>query len=80
MLEMKKNCEECQTQLPASSEDAMICSFECTFCSRCASDVHQGICPNCEGPLMKRPARYRGESCSISAIAQAQAYAKQQAG
>lgn len=79
MLEMKKQCEECKKELRASSEDALICSFECTFCSRCAAEVHKGICPNCEGPLVRRAARYRNESCSIGALAQAQTHAEKQA-
>lgn len=75
MLEMKKQCEECSTNLPASSEDAMICSFECTFCSRCAETIHRGVCPNCEGSLMRRPARQRSGSCSIEALVRAQHHA-----
>jgi len=43
--------------LPPSSFEAMICSFECTFCEACASDVLNGVCPNCGGELMRRPTR-----------------------
>jgi hypothetical protein len=71
MLEMKKKCEQCGLELRESSDDAMICSFECTFCSRCSSEIHKGICPNCEGTLLKRPSRQRSGSCSIEAIFQA---------
>jgi hypothetical protein len=60
MLEMKKNCERCFVELPENSEDAMICSFECTFCDQCAELVLQNICPNCEGLLVKRPRRHSG--------------------
>jgi hypothetical protein len=70
MLEMKKKCDQCSIDLPATSDDAMICSFECTFCSRCADQIHHGICPNCEGILVKRPTRQRSESCSIGAMIQ----------
>ena len=35
----------------------MICSFECTFCVVCASNVLGGVCPNCGGGLIARPAR-----------------------
>ena len=36
MLELRPNCECCDKDLPPSAEDAMICSFECTFCRDCA--------------------------------------------
>lgn len=57
MLEMRPNCECCDTDLPASSEDAMICSFECTFCFKCSSEKLSGKCPNCDGKLVLRPTR-----------------------
>lgn len=59
MLQMRPNCECCDLDLPADSTDAFICSFECTFCSRCATDTLQGVCPNCSGTLRPRPARAR---------------------
>jgi len=68
MLEMKANCENCGIALPANSNDAVICSFECTFCIKCSTNVLSGICPNCEGELVKRPTRERREACSIEAI------------
>jgi hypothetical protein len=34
-LEMKSECEKCHQQLPAASEMAMICFYECTFCEPC---------------------------------------------
>ena len=57
MLEMRSNCEQCQASLPKNSEDAMICSYECTFCVRCTNDIFKGICPNCGGELVRRPSR-----------------------
>ena len=39
------------------SDAAWICSFECTFCSRCAGEVPKGRCPNCGGELVRRPPR-----------------------
>lgn len=57
MLEMKSTCEKCEASLPMDSGDAMICSYECTFCARCAKDTLKGICPNCEGELVRRPIR-----------------------
>ena len=56
MLEMRAECEKCQTALQPSSTDAVICSFECTFCASCAGEM-DGRCPNCSGELVRRPTR-----------------------
>ncbi len=39
MLELRPICENCGKKLPADSTEAMICSFECTFCATCVGDV-----------------------------------------
>jgi len=52
---MKSRCEKCKAILPADGS-AYICSFECTFCSRCALQA-QNACPNCGGELVLRPRR-----------------------
>ncbi len=57
MLELRPNCECCDRDLAPDAADAMICSFECTFCAACARDVLQGRCPNCGGELVRRPVR-----------------------
>ncbi|HEX5612366.1 MAG TPA: DUF1272 domain-containing protein, partial [Burkholderiales bacterium] len=57
MLKLRPNCECCNRDLPPQSEDAVICSFECTFCRTCASSVLKGKCPNCGGELVARPRR-----------------------
>jgi hypothetical protein len=57
MLKLKPGCECCDRDLPPDSRDAMICSFECTFCAMCAQDVLKGKCPNCGGELVRRPIR-----------------------
>ena len=57
MLQLRPNCECCNRDLPPDSADARICSFECTFCERCAGDVLGGRCPNCGGELVARPRR-----------------------
>ena len=57
MLELRPNCENCDRDLPPDSSDAMICTFECTFCSECAATVLDGVCPNCGGNLERRPIR-----------------------
>jgi len=57
MLKLKPNCECCNKDLPANAPDAMICSYECTFCQRCTESVLQNVCPNCGGGLTPRPIR-----------------------
>ncbi len=57
MLELRPNCQCCDADLPPDSEDAVICSFECTFCKDCAEKVLNGICPNCAGNFVTRPIR-----------------------
>ena len=61
MLELRPNCECCDKDLPPESTEAMICTFECTFCRRCAQDLLQGICPNCGGNFVQRPIRPAGK-------------------
>jgi hypothetical protein len=57
MLQLRPNCECCDRDLPPESAEARICSFECTFCARCAQDRLGGLCPNCGGELLQRPRR-----------------------
>ena len=61
MLELRPNCECCNRDLPPESPDAVICSFECTFCRECADGVLQGRCPNCGGEFTRRPRRPEGK-------------------
>jgi len=58
MLEMRPNCECCDTDLDPSGTDARICSFECTFCAACADGTLNGKCPKCGGVLVQRPSRH----------------------
>jgi uncharacterized protein len=57
MLQLRPNCECCNRDLPPESTEAMICSFECTFCASCARGVLETVCPNCGGELLRRPRR-----------------------
>lgn len=57
MLEIKPICENCGKNLPNDSLEAMICSFECTFCKNCVEEVLTDVCPNCGGGFEKRPIR-----------------------
>ena len=57
MLQMRPDCERCGADLPPAAVNAMICSFECTFCTDCVKGPLQGRCPNCGGDLTARPTR-----------------------
>jgi uncharacterized protein len=57
VLELRPSCEHCETPLDPLRDDARICTYECTFCSRCATWELLGICPNCGGELVARPRR-----------------------
>jgi hypothetical protein len=54
-LEMRESCERCGVSL-AHEADAVICSFECTFCRACGEQLDY-VCPNCSGELVTRPRR-----------------------
>ena len=45
MLELRPTCENCITPLPPNFTEAMICTFECTFCRRCVEDLLKSVCP-----------------------------------
>ncbi|MGI9552901.1 MAG: DUF1272 domain-containing protein [Aurantibacter sp.] len=57
MLEIRPCCEHCGKDLPNTSTEAMICSFECTYCRDCALGLFENVCPSCSGNFEKRPIR-----------------------
>lgn len=57
MLELRPTCEHCNRLLPPDSTEAMICSFECTFCKACVNTILDNVCPNCGGGFAPRPIR-----------------------
>ena len=57
MLELRPNCECCNKDLPPASTEAMICTYECTFCRDCVETRLAGRCPNCGGNFAPRPIR-----------------------
>jgi hypothetical protein len=57
MLEIRPNCENCGKSLSNESQEAMICTFECTFCFDCVQNILHNVCPNCGGGFEKRPIR-----------------------
>lgn len=56
-LQLRPTCEHCNRALPPDSLEAMICSFECTFCRSCVERVLENVCPNCGGGFSRRPIR-----------------------
>jgi uncharacterized protein len=52
---MRTECERCGAALTHDAE-AVICSYECTFCRTCG-EVLGSVCPNCSGELVTRPKR-----------------------
>lgn len=56
-MEIRLNCENCEKALPNESDQAMICSLDCTFCKDCVENILQNVCPNCGGGFEKRPTR-----------------------
>jgi hypothetical protein len=54
-LELRSSCERCGAGTPPDGA-AHICSYECTFCARCACELG-ATCPNCGGELVPRPRR-----------------------
>lgn len=57
MLALRPNCEYCDKDLPPDSQEARICSYECTFCSGCVEGHLKNVCPNCGGGFQVRPIR-----------------------
>jgi len=53
-LTMKQRCDRCDGGLNRI-DIAFICSYECTYCSQCATEL--SVCPNCGGELVRRPRR-----------------------
>ena len=56
-LQLRPNCEYCDKDLPPSSTEARICTYECTFCAECAESKLENVCPNCGGGFAPRPIR-----------------------
>ena len=56
-LELRPNCEGCDRDLPANATNAMICTYECTYCAVCVETLLSNVCPNCGGGFAPRPIR-----------------------
>jgi uncharacterized protein len=57
VLELRPSCECCDRDLPPDSDQARICTYECTFCADCVEQRLGGVCPNCGGNFQPRPIR-----------------------
>src|SRR5829696_2474075 len=57
MLELRPTCENCNRPLAPDATDAMICTYECTFCRECVDAALSNVCPNCGGGFERRPVR-----------------------
>ena len=57
MLDLRPTCEQCDKKLPPESKEAMICTYECTFCADCVQNILENVCPNCGGGFVPRPVR-----------------------
>ena len=73
MLELRPNCECCDKDLPPDATDAMICTFECTFCADCAEQCACRRLPELRRQFFAAPDPPGGEARQISAIDQARA-------
>jgi len=56
-MEIRLSCENCDKPLPNVSSEAMVCTFDCTFCRDCVENILKNVCPNCGGGFEKRPTR-----------------------
>ena len=61
MLKLRPNCECCDKDLAPNAADAMICTYECTFCADCVDTHLHNVCPNCGGGFERRPMRPTAE-------------------
>jgi ribosomal protein S18 acetylase RimI-like enzyme len=51
----RASCERCGEGIRGTDE-AYVCSYDCTFCARCAPGPER-VCPNCGGELVRRARR-----------------------
>lgn len=68
MLDIRPNCEWCDVDLPPDSQDAFICSYECTHCRACVENVLFNVCPTCGGGFAPRPIRPKGDNGGQSGL------------
>ena len=65
MLELRPSCECCDKDLPPAATDAMICTFECTFCRDCVNEKLNANVPIVVGILRHVPSGLLQSSRSL---------------
>ena len=69
MLQMRPNCECCDKDLPPQAQDAMICTFEPTFCADCVATACRGaaarIAAATFAPQPRRAGAHAGEGSGV---------------
>ena len=68
MLELRPSCECCDKDLPPAAADAMICTFECTFCRDCVDNQAQGRVPELRRQFLAAADPARRETHTQSAV------------
>ena len=71
MLELRLSCECCDVDLPPSATNAMICTFECTFCRDCVDKRLKGVCPKLRRQLCAAAGAAAGKTFEQSAVEEA---------
>ena len=65
MLMLKPGCECCDKDLPPHATDAMICTFECTFCADCVATRLNGRLPELRRQFCPAPDPAGGDAGEI---------------
>ena len=76
MLELRPGCECCDKDLPPDAADAMICTFECTFCRDCVETRLARALPELRRQFRPAPDPAGVEAGEISALDPARVQAR----
>ena len=68
MLSLRPNCECCDRDLPPDSRDAMMCSFECTFCKELRRGCAEGALPELRRRTGAPPDPSCGQAREVSGV------------
>ena len=75
MLALRPNCECCDKDLPNGAADALICTFECTFCVKLRGDPFQRTLPQLHRRPGQAPDAAGGDAGEVSSLDRARAQA-----
>ena len=73
MLQLRPNCECCDKDLPPESAEALICSFECTFCVFVRDNCTEGQVSELRRRARRASAASRREAREVSGLHAARA-------